>query len=305
MTLPQVIAKYLKFLESVEQSSPHTLRAYKNDLSQVFGSAGAPKPPALNSSTAPDWLLKQARAAQRAWGELSLATRNRKIATLKSFFNYLKREKIVQEDLALKLASPRVPKKLPHFLSADEAIAVLKILEHETQSEPGKAFDLLLFLLLYGAGLRVSEACDLKWSQIASDGHTATVLGKGGKERVIAFPKSLAPLLKKRGGRLVSAPGDSIWGSKPLNTRTAYEMIRQAGARAGLMKTLHPHALRHSFATHLLQSGANLRTLQELLGHASLQATEKYTHLGLQELARTMEKHHPLGVTKHQVKRKK
>ena len=89
-----------------------------------------------------------------------------------------------------------------------------------------------------------------------------------------------------------------VFGETALNPRTAYEMIRQSGARAGLLQPLHPHALRHSFATHLLSSGANLRTLQELLGHESLTATEKYTHLGIDQLARTMERVHPLGNNK-------
>ncbi|HWU44604.1 MAG TPA: tyrosine-type recombinase/integrase, partial [Bdellovibrio sp.] len=86
-----------------------------------------------------------------------------------------------------------------------------------------------------------------------------------------------------------------VFGEEALSQRRAYEMVRQSGVRAGLLKPLHPHALRHSFATHLLSSGANLRTLQELLGHESLQATEKYTHLGIDQLARTMEQLHPLG----------
>ncbi|MNT36365.1 Tyrosine recombinase XerD [compost metagenome] len=89
--------------------------------------------------------------------------------------------------------------------------------------------------------------------------------------------------------------GAFVFGNEALNPRTAYEIIRQSGLRAGLLQPLHPHALRHSFATHLLSSGANLRTLQELLGHESLQATEKYTHLGIDQLARTMENIHPLG----------
>jgi len=95
---------------------------------------------------------------------------------------------------------------------------------------------------------------------------------------------------------------DFVFGIEPLNPRVAYEWVRTRGAKAMLMKPLHPHALRHSFATHLLSSGANLRTLQELLGHESLQATEKYTHLGIDQLARTMEMHHPLNMTE---KRKK
>lgn len=286
MKTSDAIAKYLKSLESVESASAHTLRAYKNDLFQAFGGSEG-------VALAPGWLLEKAQEAQKNWGGLAAATRNRKVAALKSFFRYLSEQKLLKEDLAIKLASPKVPKKIPHFLSVDEATAVLKRLEKDALESEAFETSLLLFLLLYGAGLRISEACALSWKQVAGDFKTARLKGKGGRERLVAFPAPVTALLRK--WKKSSDGGVFVWGSKPLDTRKAYEMIRQAGARAGLLKNLHPHALRHSFATHLLSSGANLRTLQELLGHASLQATEKYTHLGLHELARTLEKHHPLG----------
>ena len=286
MRLSEAIAKYMNFLESIEQASAHTLRAYKNDMLQAFG----PEPMA---QVDPDALIHQAREAQKRWGELSHASRNRKISTLKSFFRFLCDKKFLAEDIGLRLSSPKVPKKLPHFLSVDEAIEVLKTLEAESRGDSAMESSLLLFLLLYGAGLRVSEGCELTWPQINLDAKTARLRGKGDKERIVAFPKPVTRLLLRWRAR--NSDRGSIWGERALSTRQAYEMIRQAGVRANLMKGLHPHALRHSFATHLLSSGANLRTLQELLGHASLQATEKYTHLGLHELARTLEKHHPLG----------
>ncbi len=123
---------------------------------------------------------------------------------------------------------------------------------------------------------------------------TLRVKGKGSKERVIALPSLSVDVLARWKKKKVLSMS-LFFGEEPLNTRTAYDMVRKSGVRAGLLKPLHPHALRHSFATHLLSSGANLRTLQELLGHESLQATEKYTHLGIDHLARTMEKMHPLG----------
>ena len=161
----------------------------------------------------------------------------------------------------------------------------------------GNPIEKLLFLLLYGTGLRVSEACALKWAQIDLKSRTLRVRGKGSKERIVAFPKSLVPLFQKaqKIHKVESKASSTIWGDKELSTRKAYDWIRNRGAKAGLMRPIHPHALRHSFATHLLVSGANLRTLQELLGHESLQATEKYTHLGIDQLARTLEKHHPLS----------
>lgn len=232
-------------------------------------------------------LLSRARQALTNWGHLSLASRNRKSATLKSFFGYLFNEGIIERDLAAQIHSPKVPKKIPHFLSVDEVIAVLKSYQNDPQQNPK---ELLLFLLLYGTGLRVSEACSLQWKHVDLQQRVLRVKGKGDKERLVAFPKTVAQVF-----RGIPKETDSVWGENQLSTRVAYEWIRSRGVKAGLLRPIHPHALRHSFATHLLSSGANLRTLQELLGHESLQATEKYTHLGVDQLARTMEKHHPLG----------
>ena len=286
LLIKDAIANYLKFLESVESSSPHTLRAYKNDLLQVFEDS-------LESAIKPTLLLELSREAQKRWGSLSAASRNRKVATLKSFFRHMNNLHVFQEDLGLHLASPRVPKKIPNFLSVDEAVSVLKTLRQDVQVDPKFRPDLLLFLLLYGAGLRVSEACSLKWKQIDASFKTGRLIGKGGKERIVAFPNTLSKELKN--WQKITGQSASVWGKKVLTTRLAYEIVKKTGIRADLMKGLHPHALRHSFATHLLSSGANLRTLQELLGHSSLQATEKYTHLGVHELAQTLEKHHPMG----------
>jgi integrase/recombinase XerC/integrase/recombinase XerD len=196
----------------------------------------------------------------------------------------------LERDLSLQVICPKVPKKLPHFLSVDEVLSVLKTFDDKNEV-PLK--EKVLFLLLYGGGLRISEACNLRWSSVHLDQKILRVMGKGNKERVVALPDLTIKNLRR--WKKESSFDDYVFGEKPLVQRTAYEMVRQSGLRAGLLKPLHPHALRHSFATHLLSSGANLRTLQELLGHESLQATEKYTHLGIDQLARTMESLHPLG----------
>lgn len=148
-----------------------------------------------------------------------------------------------------------------------------------------------LILLLYGGGLRVSEACALQWKDLVEGARSLRIRGKGGRERVVAVPErtwEALTALKREGATVFNGLGE----------RKAYEWVRQAGARAGLLKPLHPHALRHSYATHLLTSGADLRVLQELLGHRSLAATQKYTHLSLDHLARSLEKHHPLSASK-------
>jgi site-specific recombinase XerD len=289
-TLPlrESIDKYMKFMEFVQSSSPLTLRHYLRDLHQVFeADKGSGFPEKAFTEVE---LLAFVREAFNGWAGLSLASRNRKGATLKSFFSWAFREGLLETDLAFHVTCPRVPRKLPHFLSVDEVLSVLRSFDGV---ERPLLKEKTLFLLLYGGGLRISEACDLQWSQVQMDQKVLRVIGKGSKERLIAIPAMAMATLKTWKNE---SPFDKfVFGEEALNTRTAYEMIRQSGKRAGLLKPLHPHALRHSFATHLLSSGANLRTLQELLGHESLTATEKYTHLGIDQLARTMESMHPLG----------
>jgi integrase/recombinase XerC/integrase/recombinase XerD len=292
LNLQDSISKYLKYMDFVKSSSPLTLKAYKKDLEQAFGK----KDSTANSKyLSESELLILAREALNGWASLSLSSRNRKSATLKSFFGWAYQEQLTERDLATQITCPKVPRKLPHFLSVDEALAVLHSYDKNDCSIQNLQ-DKALFLVLYGAGLRVSEACNLKWSDVHLSSRSLRLMGKGGKERLVVLPNLTMQILQ----RLRKISGDDIIfvfssGIEALNPRVAYEWVRTRGAKAQLMKPLHPHALRHSFATHLLSSGANLRTLQELLGHESLQATEKYTHLGVDQLARTLETHHPLS----------
>ncbi len=282
------INKFLKYMELIQSASPLTLKSYRVDLTQAFV-------PTLNKKSkfdeelSEEQLLFTARKALNGWGGLSPATRNRKAASIKSFFRFLFQEKLIKRPLGDLIHAPKVPKKMPHFISVDEALAVLK------QSQgPSR----LLFLLLYGGGLRISEACHLKWSQVDFYQKNLRVQGKGQKERVVPLPSIVLGELETESRKNIHSErsGKSyIWGESPLNARKGYEMIRRLGAKSSLLSSLHPHALRHSFATHLLSSGANLRALQEILGHSNLAATEKYTHLSVDQLARTMEKAHPLG----------
>jgi integrase/recombinase XerC/integrase/recombinase XerD len=240
-------------------------------------------------------LSKAAMLAIRNWAPLSPSSRQRKCSSLKSFFSYLYRITATERDLGAGLVLPKSQPKLPHFVSVDEVIALLKVIERECERSSGKDLEEIkrvkaLIYLLYGGGLRISEACGLRWNQVKADARILRVKGKGGKERQVILP----PVAMRA---VISLPnrGEFVFGEQPLNPRSAYEWVRRWGAQAGLLHPLHPHALRHSFATHLLAGGTDLRVLQELLGHQSLTTTQKYTHLDLHSLARTIENHHPLG----------
>jgi integrase/recombinase XerC/integrase/recombinase XerD len=221
---------------------------------------------------------------------LSNSSKARRVASLKSFLRYLEGEGLVKEDLSSRLRSPKVTPKLPRHLSVDEVLAITAVLKANVDQGVANAEpQVRLFLLLYGAGLRLSEALDLKWSQTSADGRTLRVMGKGGRERLANLPDGVARHFRS----FPRTPGHVV--ADQLSPRVAYEWIRQLGVQAGLLRPIHPHALRHSFATHLLTGGADLRILQELLGHVSLAATQKYTHLDLDHLSYQMEMHHPLS----------
>lgn len=296
-SIGKIIDNYLKYKDNIQSFSPLSLKSYRTDLTQAFKNK-------QNKVCEYRELWSLVRPALTQWGNLSLASRNRKIATLKSFFAWLYDQQLLDVNYSNQLVCPKVPQKIPHFLSVDEAIAAVNYLNQHllSCSDDKKQAQLRnqksLFLLLYGGGLRISEACNLKWKDINFSEKKILVRGKGNKERYSILPAFSMEHLKKEETLAKQSHHLYVFGSTVLNTRTGYELIRQLGIQTGLMNSLHPHALRHSYATHLLASGANLRTLQKLLGHESLQATEKYTHLSVDHLARLIEQTHPLSKKK-------
>lgn len=280
------IDKYLKYLENIQSASVHTLRSYRVDLERAFQE--------LPENAAESEILTHLRQHQSSWIKYSAATKNRKAASLKSFLNWLYETKQIEKELAPQIICVKVPQKIPHFLSVDEAIAVLK--SYSIEMKPQELLDKTLFSLIYGSGLRVSEACTLKWENVDWQKQQLLITRKGNKDQWVPAPGFTFEVLQK--WKKHNADDVYVFGPHGLSTRTAYEIVRKRGAQAGLLKPLHPHALRHSFATHLLSSGADLRSLQELLGHSSLSATQKYTHISTHELGRMIESRHPLGIEK-------
>lgn len=288
LVLSELITDFLQFLRHQKSSSELTLKAYSLDLSQAFTKK--------NEINAND-LLTHARQAQSGWGKLSMSSRNRKTATLKSFFRWLYDRNYIVKPVGELLIGPKVPKKIPDFISVDEILSILHLYENlkpvDEKNTVLQAKELVLFLLLYGGGLRISEACTAKWNDLNFQSRSLRITGKGNKERIVILPKICFSKIERL--KELTEESTYIFGVTELNSRTGYEWIRQMGKKANLMNPLHPHSLRHSYATHMLASGANLRTLQKLLGHDSLQATEKYTHLNVDQLARTLESKHPLS----------
>jgi site-specific recombinase XerD len=312
--LSELAAKYLNFQVFAKTSSSHTSKSYANDLNQFLAPilqggiifhqekwkvVREGKSKKLDFVMTKVNLMELVRQAQRGWAHLELSSRNRKYATLKGFFKWLYEEGHIADDIGSLIVCPKVPQKVPHFLSMDEAISLIESLKKSKSEYRDR--NLALVLLLYGAGLRVSEACGLKWRQIEFSERVLTVKGKGGKERKVALVQLLLKALKrlpKNGEFIFATPARDA----AMDSRAGYEIVKCAAQAAGLLKPLHPHALRHSFATHMLSSGTDLRILQELLGHDSLTATQKYLHLSIESLSRTMEDNHPLGRNKNELK---
>jgi site-specific recombinase XerD len=301
--LADLACKYLKYLTLQKACSDHTIKSYAKDLLQFLEPTGLselkPLVAAEGISFQCEWkdspsrslpenaaIVKLIRAAQERWGPLAPSSRNRKAAAVRGFLKWLLSEKHLNEDFSSRLVSSKVPSKLPHFISVDEAMSLIRALP------PG--LERALVLVLYGGGLRVSEACALRRRDLVHESRSIRVHGKGGRTRLVVLPEMVFAALLE----LPTGGEYALGGERPLDTRKAYEMVRRGGQLAQLMKPLHPHALRHSYATHLLTSGADLRVLQELLGHRSLAATQKYTHLSMDHLARALEKHHPLSASK-------
>lgn len=308
LSIPEHLCKYLEISDFKKNLSPHSLRAYAFDLLQVFQLSDKCTfyGPKLDGSENYSWTpigspLLQGDGAYwrsvllekpKSWKGLSARSRNRKLSSLSGFLHWLKAEGAI--DLTDVLHhKQKTPTTIPHFISVDECLAILSHLR-SAKDTPTARQQLILFYFLYGCGLRVSEACAIRWSDISLTQRTVKVMGKGARERLAVIPDGVCQWLAVH----KNSAEVFIWGDRALPTRTAYERIRQLGRAAGLLKDLHPHALRHSYATHLLTSGSDLRVLQQLLGHQSLAATELYTHLDIDHLARSMELYHPLSKTK-------
>ena len=327
-TLGHLAAKYLKTQEELGILSPQTIKSYSVDLRQFLKwdcekstgesscfstlpslspssrsslSSASPAPPAPSSSLSLDasLLLKEVHRTLASWASCAPATKNRKFACLRAFMKWLFQKGHLDKNISSQIHPPKVPRQMPNYLSVDEALAILETLKKGVGAEKKTSSglrrgdrDLVLFALLYGCGLRVSEAGSAKWSNLDLRGRCLRIIGKGGKERVVVLPKLALQAIQR-----LERVGDYLFGETALNSRTAYSIIRKLGKKSGIAKPISPHALRHSFATHLLKGGTDLRIIQEVLGHETLATTQRYTHLDLEDLQISLNRFHPLNQT--------
>lgn len=298
-SLAEALAGWRDWLAAEKRASVHTLDAYGRDmaafLSFLSGHLGGPPTLAdLIGLTAADfrgWL------ARRAAEGLARSSTARAMSTVRGFFRYLDRRGLGGNAALKAIRSPRPPRLLPHPLVQADALETLTAVA-EMQDEPWQAArDMALFSLLYGCGLRLGEALSLSVAE-APTGEVSRILGKGNKERLVpvlpAVREAVAAYLAQRPG--TAQPGDPLFigaQGKRLNPGVVQRQMRKVRALLGLGEKATPHALRHSFATHLLAGGGDLRTIQELLGHTSLAATQRYTEVDITRLTEVHKAAHP------------
>ena len=331
--------KYLQYLSSVKNSSPHTILNYGKDLRQFLEYLSPPgaQPPALTAVT--HLMIREFVAHLHDHG-LQKSSIARKLAALRSFFKYCVREGMLTENPARLVPTPKLPKRIPSVLSAEEMNGFLNQLAEMGRptaeksgtrpkrprvgsrphaSKPRNAADDSLFLrrdralleLLYAAGLRVSELTGLNLVDIEQKERVLRVRGKGNKERIVPYGSKAQEALEKywplreqlllqtyaaRGGRRGPAHIEAVflnYAGRRLTQRSVGRIVKKYVRLVNINWDLHPHSLRHAFATHLLADGADLRAIQELLGHQSLTTTQKYTHASIRQLMEIYDKSHP------------
>jgi len=290
--------QWLAMLAHEKRASPHTLRAYGDDVARFIGFQAIHTGGAVSEKRLAKLVPADIRAfisSRRSEG-LGAGGVQRALAAVRSFYKFLAREGILENAAARAVRTPRVRRSLPRPLSVSDAErAIAEAGEHTVEWLAAR--DAALLTLLYGAGLRISEALAMKRGNVPL-GSTLTVLGKGRKERSVPVLPVVNAALTDYAGKIpfTGAPSSPLFLSrrgKPMSAREAQLLMQNLRGRLGLAEKATPHALRHSFATHILQGGGDLRSVQELLGHASLSTTQIYTALETRQLLATYEKAHP------------
>jgi len=284
------LAAFLRHLSLEKDASPHTLRSYRTDLREFVQYAGGGDP-----ST---WLRDIDTRSIRGYlahlhaRSLDATTIARKLAAVRSWFRFLVRRGVLERNVAREVRGPRPPKKLVSFLPIDEAMALM---DAKTPDAGARVRDAAVLELLYATGLRVSELSGLDLDDLDRSQQTVRVLGKGRKERIVPYGSRAASALSAylTGRGTGAGPLFANRRGGRLTVRSLHTIVRRSAAATGITRRVSPHTLRHTFATHLLDAGADLRVIQELLGHSRLSTTQRYTHVGADQLMRVYDAAHP------------
>jgi len=290
------VSDFLRYLEVSRAASPHTLKAYAQDLKALEAYL---EPQGVALERVNHLHLRGFLGTQSV--ELAASTRARRLAGIKAFFKYLTRRKVIETNPARRVKTPKLPQRLPRAVPVDEAFALMEAPDAEALLG---LRDRAMLEVLYGSGLRVSELCGLSLDSVDLRAGTARVLGKGNKERICPLSAPAVEALSEWLGRrseLLAKPAKrqdpqalflNFRGGR-LTARSVERHLDRYVRSLALNRKLSPHALRHSFATHLLAGGADIRSIQELLGHASLSTTQRYTAVSFEQLQKVYDAAHP------------
>jgi len=290
--LAQQISSFSAYLETERNVSPHTLAAYRSDLAQWLAFVQGSRGEGVSAGDIDHLLLRRYLAG------LSKTTKKssigRKLAAIRSFFRFLLRRGTITKNPAELVATPKKEQRLPFHLDIDQTTSLMEApdLEHKDALR-----DRAILELLYSSGLRVSELTSLNIGEIDLSGGSVRVMGKGGKERIVPVGsralEALQSYLDQRSDAVAGAALFLNTRGDRINRRSVARIIDLHVLRIAAFKRISPHTLRHTFATHMLEGGADLRAIQELLGHASLSTTQKYTHVSIDRLMEVYDKAHP------------
>jgi len=294
-SLTGAIERYLGEL-AIQNASAHTLRNYKTDLDQLVEYFSPPN----ETAPAPDRLTA---LMLREWlGDLydhglSVVTIRRKLAAVRSLFKFMLREGTVSSNVARLVRTPKAPQRVPMVPTAEQTNTLVDAVGGDQLEQPHPERDRLMFELLYGCGLRISELAGMNLDDFDRSERWILVRGKGRKERQVPYGSKAAEALEKYLAVRVAPPGERALlmnhrGSR-LSDRGARGIVKFYARMISGDASLHPHSLRHAYATHLLADGADLRAIQELLGHARLATTQKYTQVSLTDLMAVYDRAHP------------
>ena len=290
-----MIDSFLNYLQYEKRFSPHTVISYQNDLSQFESYLKQNFEDELQSATynmVRSWIVS---LVEKKLDPLSV---NRKIASLRSYFKFLMRQETIRKDPMLKIKVLKTKKKLPHFVKESDMTQILDEQPFDNSHQGWR--DRLILELLYGTGMRLSELINLKENQVNLRERTIKVLGKRNKERVIPFAEPLVPMInsyrkarnvevrvENHGCLVVSDTGGKCY------SMLVYRTVKKYLKKYSTVEKSSPHVLRHTYATHLLNNGAELTAIKDLLGHSSLSATQVYTHNSMEKIKKIYQQAHP------------
>lgn len=290
---------FIHYLAAERRYSPLTLRNYERDLTQFFDWLGVTDetfdPKAVTEECLRQWILHRSETTR-----LSAASLNREVSTLRSFCHWLHRNGLTERDASLRISSLKTPKRLPVFVPESRMTGIVRDCETESDRFETER-NALVILLFYACGLRLAELIGIDRDDFTDDYRSLRVLGKGNKERVVPvleFVREkilhyLALIDRLKICRIEEKALILTQEGKRISRSTAYRIVKAELTRGGVQGKKSPHVLRHTFATHLLNGGADMREIQELLGHTSLQATQVYTHNSIAALRKVYEEAHP------------